>query len=437
LPTHPQFEELCALATSGQLSAEEASLLDAHLEECDECRRFLSDTRAVSDAVIPRIFDIPRRGAAVPKGMRERFLARTTAQGFRINAGAPLAAPSFAFAESPAISSENQDAIRIDRFGTRLAWFGSRRHWLTGAIAAGACAVCFLLGTVLWTPVRNGLHITSTETLPAAATPDAQAASASAQAEEIRTLTTDRDKLAQQQAELVSDLEAANEQKRDVETALEQKISLLQSAAATDHETLTQQAAALSDRTATLQSQLEALRQKASATEALLSLRQQQTREDAARLESLQAQLASQAQTGQTSGDEVRDLVAARNLHIIDVYDLDANGKRQRAFGRVFYVEGRSLVFYAFDLAAAHAEKKMTFHVWGEHSDDKGTTISLGILHDDDPHEQRWALTYDDPRVLARINFVFVTMEPSNRPVTAPTGKQVLYAYLGGKPNHP
>jgi hypothetical protein len=133
----------------------------------------------------------------------------------------------------------------------------------------------------------------------------------------------------------------------------------------------------------------------------------------------------------------VHDLVAARNLHIIDVYDSDGKGKRQRAFGRVFYVEGRSLVFYAYDLAEAHSERKITFHVWGEHSNDKETTISLGVLHDDDPREQRWALTYDDPKVLAKINSVFVTMEPSNRAVTAPTGKQVLYAYLGGRPNHP
>jgi len=33
-------------------------------------------------------------------------------------------------------------------------------------------------------------------------------------------------------------------------------------------------------------------------------------------------------------------LVAARNLHIVDVYDADPSGKRQRAFGRVFYTEG-------------------------------------------------------------------------------------------------
>src|SRR5258708_24391459 len=39
---------------------------------------------------------------------------------------------------------------------------------------------------------------------------------------------------------------------------------------------------------------------------------------------------------------ELGDLVAARNLHIVDVYDADSNGKRQRSFGRVFYIEGKS-----------------------------------------------------------------------------------------------
>ena len=42
-----------------------------------------------------------------------------------------------------------------------------------------------------------------------------------------------------------------------------------------------------------------------------------------------------------------------------------------------------------------------------------------------------------DPKVLAKINSVFVTIEPSNRDVTAPTGKKVLYAFFGEKPNHP
>jgi chromosome segregation ATPase len=37
---------------------------------------------------------------------------------------------------------------------------------------------------------------------------------------------------------------------------------------------------------------------------------------------------------------DVRELMGARNLHIIDVADLDGRGKSKKSFGRVFYTEG-------------------------------------------------------------------------------------------------
>jgi hypothetical protein len=135
--------------------------------------------------------------------------------------------------------------------------------------------------------------------------------------------------------------------------------------------------------------------------------------------------------------DEIGSLATARNLHIIDVHDSNAAGKRQRAFGRVFYVEGRSLVFYAYDLTAAHTQKNITFHLWGEQAGSKETTLSLGILHDDDPKERRWALKFDDPKVLAKINSVYVTAESASKHNDAPHGPRVLYAYFGAQPNHP
>jgi hypothetical protein len=49
---------------------------------------------------------------------------------------------------------------------------------------------------------------------------------------------------------------------------------------------------------------------------------------------------------------------------------------------------------------------------------------------------RRWVLKFDDPKVLAQIDSVFVTVEPhggSNKP----SGKQLLFASLRGEPNHP
>jgi len=134
----------------------------------------------------------------------------------------------------------------------------------------------------------------------------------------------------------------------------------------------------------------------------------------------------------------VGDLVAARNLHIVDVYDADPNGKRQRSFGRVFYIEGKSLVFYAYDLAdSRRLNASVVFHVWGERAGVKETTHRLGILHNDDINQSRWAMTFDDPKVLSQINSVFVTAESASNRYDSPHGKKVLYAFFGSPPNHP
>jgi len=62
---------------------------------------------------------------------------------------------------------------------------------------------------------------------------------------------------------------------------------------------------------------------------------------------------------------ELGDLVATRNLHIVDVYDADSTGKRDRSFGRVFYVEGKSLVFMPMTWAPRPVQGKCGFSCLG------------------------------------------------------------------------
>ena len=130
--------------------------------------------------------------------------------------------------------------------------------------------------------------------------------------------------------------------------------------------------------------------------------------------------------------------MVARNLHIIDVHDRDGDGKSQRAFGRIFYTEGKSLIFYAYDLADPRKlDAKVSFYVWGERLGAEKPIRSLGVFHNDDARDGRWVLTFDDPQVLAQINSVFVTVESSKKAIKEPSGKRVLFAFLGDKPNHP
>jgi len=134
------------------------------------------------------------------------------------------------------------------------------------------------------------------------------------------------------------------------------------------------------------------------------------------------------------ASSDVRRLMGARNLHIIDVHDVNASGKSTKSFGRVFYSEGQSLVFYAFDLPTSKA--KYFFKAWGQTEANERFVHDLGVFSIDDHEQRRWVLKVNDVRLLKGIDSVFVTAESSGD-VAAPRGKRVLYAYLAGQANHP
>jgi hypothetical protein len=59
------------------------------------------------------------------------------------------------------------------------------------------------------------------------------------------------------------------------------------------------------------------------------------------------------------------------------------------------------------------------------------------MLYADDKTQRRWILKVDDPRQLAEINSVFVTLEPHDGGSEKPRGHKILYAFLTGQANHP
>jgi hypothetical protein len=421
------------LATSGQLSAAESDLLNQHLLECENCRSFLKDAHFISDKLIPQVLRAPRSELHVPAGMRERFLARATKEGLQIHAGPPVGRKT-----SP-VDSESRPhaALPSGRFLHPHILVGSLRPWQAWALAASVCIVCLTLGAMIRTPSLAAWHTTATNSTPLLPPAAQLPPEVDAEHDRIQALTVERDRLANQITNLASQLDEVRKDKEETEARLQQRLSQVQSDAASDHDALAQQSAALNARASDLQSQLNTARQQQSLADVDLRSARAKNLEYSARMDLLQTQMHNQESTPMPSADEIGSLVAARNLHIIDVYDSNAAGQRQHAFGRVFYVEGRSLVFYAYDLATAHAQKNITFHLWGEKAGSKETTLSLGVLHDDDPKERRWALTFDDPKVLAKINSVYVTAESASKQSDAPHGPRVLYAYFGAQPNHP
>lgn len=134
---------------------------------------------------------------------------------------------------------------------------------------------------------------------------------------------------------------------------------------------------------------------------------------------------------------DVRDLMGARKLYIADVFDVDSNSRTRGPFGRIFYTQEKSLIFYAFDLDKQPGFKNAkAFQVWGRRATDQRSTLNLGILYMDNESNRRWVLRFDEPDQLARIDAVFVTVEPHGGS-REPTGKPFLYALLRKEANHP
>jgi len=135
-------------------------------------------------------------------------------------------------------------------------------------------------------------------------------------------------------------------------------------------------------------------------------------------------------------GKDVRELMASRELHLIDVRDADAEGNPGKTFGRVFLTEGKSLTFYAFDLNEdGILNAKSSFQVWAVPEGSKNSSRSLGILRQDAKAQGRWVLNVENPELVKGINSVFVTVEPVAGG-KQPSGQKMLYAYLG-QANHP
>jgi anti-sigma-K factor RskA len=94
-------------------------------------------------------------------------------------------------------------------------------------------------------------------------------------------------------------------------------------------------------------------------------------------------------------------------------------------------------MFYAYDLdQQADLKRTSTFQAWGRRGPDRQQAINLGVFYEDNATKKRWILKCDDPKTLAQIDAVFVTVEP-NGGSHKPSNKPLLFAYLNVNPNHP
>jgi hypothetical protein len=134
---------------------------------------------------------------------------------------------------------------------------------------------------------------------------------------------------------------------------------------------------------------------------------------------------------------DIREVMGARDLYIAEIYDVAGTGETKKPYGRVFYTRGKSLIFYAYDLdQQTQLKRASTFQAWGRRGPDRQQATNLGVFYEDNATKKRWILKCDDPKTLAQIDAVFVTVEP-NQGSHKPSGKSLLFAYLRVDPNHP
>lgn len=408
---HEEFVELCALFYSGELTDEEWALLQVHMAYCDSCRQHFEEYKYLSKDVIPSMAasaaaasaDLPAESAASMNEAERRLMARL----------------------------ENRS--KID--------FSKKRSWrLFGGIAAGAVLI-LALAFAHFRParVRQAAKPFANAT---AKRNDSAAVSEPRDGDTERRIHQDKDEIGTLRQELAR-LESQSEKSDAASAASQHQLHEEESArnqVASEKESLSKQLAAAQADIEVLQSEVSSAQANADQRAAHIAELETKMRALNVALDETDAALNDKDRMLALDKDflahdrDIRDLIGARNLYIADIYDTTETGKTAKPFGRIFYTQDRSLVFYGFDLEKQTGPRQsVAFQAWGSGSDRQ--PVSLGLFYQDDSHK-RWVVRCNDAKTLARLNMVFVTMEPPGGS-SKPTGKQLLRAYLQIQANHP
>jgi len=437
---HEHFEELCALAASGQILEPEFVELQDHMQRCASCRSAYEEFVDLLHGKLP-LANPDIADASTPPGFfsenssyRERFLARARREGV-------------------AVSSQRSRELSWSKL-RRWVWPAFANAPLASAALAVLLITVALLGYGLYQSNLRYTRVASDRAELATQLSRARGSANSPPEESTQPTEPPRDsvpaaipnslpdrKTEAELADVRSERAAAEERAKLLEDQL-MKVSSELTALRTQAEQTTVSREQLetqlkeAERLANaVKEDLQEIRQARSKDSLTMAAQDLEIQKLSERL-SEQADMLEQERALLEASRDVRDLMGARNFHIADVYDVDSKGKDQRAFGRVFYTERKStLIFYAFDLNDRNtARRNASFQVWGKRGPAQGPTHSLGLFQIDDQQQNRWVLRFEDPQVLAQIDSVFVTVEPAGGSAK-PTGRQFLYAYLNANPS--
>jgi hypothetical protein len=424
---HDKFRELAAMATAGTLTAAESAELKSHLPGCEECREAYRQYQILAKEGFPMLaagYDHKEAG-----GIWDDTATRANL-----------------FARIGAVERRTTFRPAVDLPASR----GTKTLLALRPVVRTAIAACVTVA------VGFGAYYLGSQTETRAKRAVASvAASAEDRAQKLASEKKTVDDLLSGQARKLTELQAESSQKQQQIDKLRSELQALQDRsdaltvgkANSDEQlhTVSQQRDSLTEQLRGAQQayqsvQVELTNLRAERDKAALRLASLETQVDELSAANRNQQMSLDHQQQFLSSDrDIRELMGARNLYIADVFDVDSNSRTRKPFGRVFYTQGKSLIFYAFDLDHQPGIRNAAFQAWGQREmpqGEKAQAVNLGILYMDSQMNRRWALRCDDPKQLAEIDAVFVTVEPLGGS-TKPTGKAFLYAMLRKEANHP
>jgi hypothetical protein len=402
---HSHFEELAALEAGGFLSDDELKEIREHSRDCLECRKAEEEfgrlVRTGLPVTVSPVREFVDKAQTRPdSGMRSRFLRRARLEGIVFSPGVEV----------------------------------STRHpgWRVGLPVAAAT----VLATAIVAVVFYGTHRrpASRESMQAQ--------------QQVEQLKRENSALAASLSKLNESLVASQREIQNLRTELGNAANTAENLrrnseqARGDAERSSSRNAQLLDESRNQEKLLAEAKDEAARINQLRVNDEASLAEQLNRITALSNKLRIASATLDmerqlvAAGKDVRELMLARELHVIDVHDTDPNGNPSKAFGRVFLTEGKSLTFYAFDLNEDRVlNAKHSFQVWAVPEASKNSSRSLGFLRVDAKAQGRWVMKVENPELVKAISSVFVTVEQAAGG-KQPSGQKMLYAYLG-EANHP
>lgn len=418
---HERYRKLCALADSGILTPLERSELQLHLRHCKACVRVLREYRALTAGGISTLAAIylerPGLEAWDDRATLERLLERVRV-------------------EQP----ENSEGSGSARAGAKSSFL---RRTAMNPFVRIPLAACIILAAVyggycLGTRAAHPTLVSKPDERLQKQPDEQRAALQEAQVRRIVELERQSSEKQQELDKFRSVLRVLEDRSNDLTIVNSQAEGRLQAVSqqrdALNAQLQTEAQAFEGDRAelTKLRTERDETLLRTASVEARNKELDTKNREQERRLKDAEQYLSSDR--------DIRELMGARKLYIADVFDVDGSSRTQKPFGRVFYTQGKSLIFYAFDLdRQTKILNASSFQVWGQREAPEGeqaSPMNLGILYMDSEANRRWVMRFDDPKQLAEIDAVFVTVEPHGGS-QKPTSKPFLYALLRNEANHP